>query len=287
MTKPASRYWASLTDSRPEVWDRLVEQGRRRDLPLWRRYLASLLDVEAVGRGGGAAQAPEQELLERDPPASTVYYTLDRTVAVGTTPPVRRRAWRITGFALAALLVIATAFGVSRLLPGPTLVTPMTPIVPPALPPVGYHMVKDPVGYRLDVPLGWTRAQKEASLTPVVFYDSPDRDRELQIFQISESSPAKSLDLAEKDPSYGFARQPGYAAIQRTSGDNWSELAYYYTPVDEGVTLVIDHRFEAADGTLYAIRSAGLQGVGLDPVREPLDVAVASFCPVDAHCPAV
>ncbi|MFF4499912.1 hypothetical protein [Streptomyces sp. NPDC001401] len=288
MTRLASRYWASLTDSRPEVWDRLVEQGRRRDLPLWRRYVASLLDVEAVGRGGGAAQAPEQELLERDPPASTVYYTLDRTVTVGTTPPVRRRAWRITGFALAALLVIATAFGASRLLPGPTLVTPMTPIVPPGLPPVGYHMVKDPAGYRLDVPLGWTRREKQGMAAPVVYYDSPHDGRELQIFQTAESSPAESLSLAENDPGYGFARQPGYAVVQRTSGANSSELAYVYDDPDRGYRLVVDHRLEAADGAVYAIRASGPGGAArLERIRAPLDAAVASFCPADVHCPTV
>ncbi|MGX1545437.1 hypothetical protein [Streptomyces adustus] len=47
---------------------------------------------------------------------------------------------------------------------------------------------------------------------------------------------------------------------------------------------MIDHRFRAADGTLYAIRSSGPEDLAADLVRAPLTRAVAFFCPSGARC---
>ncbi|MEV0903855.1 hypothetical protein [Streptomyces hokutonensis] len=147
-----------------------------------------------------------------------------------------------------------------------------------------YRTAQDPTGYRVAVPKGWTRTQRQGAKAPVVTYDSPDGTRRLQIFRVSENSPAESLDLAENDPGYGFARQPGYQVIDRSSGSTWAELTYRYDDQDKGVRRVIDHRFEAADGSLYAVRSSG--PVALDPalVRGPLTAAVDSFCPAGTNC---
>jgi len=147
-----------------------------------------------------------------------------------------------------------------------------------------YRTAQDPTGYRVAVPKGWTRTQRQGAKAPVVTYDSPDGTRRLQIFRVSENSPAESLDLAENDPGYGFARQPGYQVIDRSSGSTWAELTYRYDDQDKGMRRVIDHRFEAADGSLYAVRSSG--PVALDPalVRGPLTAAVDSFCPEGTNC---
>ncbi|MFE9838087.1 hypothetical protein ACFYP4_23550 [Streptomyces sp. NPDC005551] len=51
--------------------------------------------------------------------------------------------------------------------------------------------------------------------------------------------------------------------------------------VQDGPLQVIDHRFEAADGTAYAIRSIGTEGTD---VRTPFRVALNSFCPTGADC---
>ncbi|MFD7875476.1 hypothetical protein ACFV5G_15450 [Streptomyces sp. NPDC059766] len=152
----------------------------------------------------------------------------------------------------------------------------------PAAP--GYGTVRDPVGYSVTVPEGWTRRQKQGELAPVVSYDSPDDGRRLQIFALAESTPAESLDLAEHDPGYGFARQPGYRVLDRRSDTAWSELTYRYDDADGGPRQVIDRRFRAADGTLYAIRSSGPENLAADLVRAPLTTAVASFCPSGARC---
>ncbi|MFJ3774356.1 hypothetical protein ACIPX0_21930 [Streptomyces sp. NPDC090075] len=150
--------------------------------------------------------------------------------------------------------------------------------------PTGYRVAHDPVGYTLDVPQGWTRRQKQGEKAPVVYYDSPSDGRQLQIFALSEATPAESLDLAENDPGYGYAKQPGYRAEDRASGDTWAELSYRYDDSDRGARQVIDHRFRAADGTLYAIRSSGPESLAAGLVRGPSTIAVESFCPTDAGC---
>lgn len=168
-----------------------------------------------------------------------------------------------------------------------TLASPTATSSLSAAPSVGYRRAQDPVGYTLHVPEGWLRSQKRGEKAPVVFYDSPDDGRSLQIFALAEDTPAESLALAENDPGYGFAHQPGYQVLDRTSdatGDTWAELSYRYDDADNGPRQVIDHRFRAADGTLFAIRSSGPEDLDPDLVRAPLDRALDSFCPEGGSC---
>ncbi|MGV9700334.1 hypothetical protein ACWDTR_31805 [Streptomyces sp. NPDC003470] len=159
-----------------------------------------------------------------------------------------------------------------------------TPSATPSVAP-GYRHAQDPVGYAITVPQGWRRHQKQGESAPVVTYDSPDDGRQLQIFALVEESPAASLDLAENAPAYGFARQPGYRALTRDAdGDAFSELTYRYDDEDRGPRQVIDHRFRAADGTLYAIRSSGPETLDGTLLRDPLTTAVDSFCPSGGPC---
>ena len=148
----------------------------------------------------------------------------------------------------------------------------------------GYRRTQDPVGYGLDVPRGWTRTEKQGRAAPVVVYDAPADGRRLQIFRIAEDTPAQSLELAENDPGYGFARLPGYQVLDRASGTTWAELAYRYDDSDLGARQVVDHRFQAADGTLYAIRATGPAALAPALVREPLTRALTSFCPTGVEC---
>ncbi|MER7566305.1 hypothetical protein ACGFWE_17665 [Streptomyces sp. NPDC048523] len=148
----------------------------------------------------------------------------------------------------------------------------------------GYRRVQDPVGYSVDVPRGWTRTEKQGRSAPVVVYDAPADGRRLQVFRIAEDTPAQSLDLAENDPGYGFVRRPGYQVLDRASGTTWAELVYRYDDTDLGARQVVDHRFQAADGTLYAIRATGPATLTPTLVREPLTRALASFCPADTEC---
>jgi hypothetical protein len=167
--------------------------------------------------------------------------------------------------------------------PTPTSTPSASTLASPS-PSAGYRRTQDPIGYAVDVPQGWTRRQREGRLAPVVYYDSPGGDRQLQIFQVTETTPYASLQLAENDPGYGFAKQPGYQVLERDRGDTWAELSYCYRDEDKGSRQVIDHRFRAADGTLYAIRSSGPANLDPDLVRSPLATAVSSFCPAEAEC---
>ncbi|MFK4101465.1 hypothetical protein ACI2L1_15550 [Streptomyces sp. NPDC019531] len=167
--------------------------------------------------------------------------------------------------------------------PAPSVMAPSS-ASPSASTAAGYRRVQDPVGYTVDVPRGWTRTEKQGRSAPVVVYDAPADGRRLQLFRLAEDTPADSLDLAENDPGYGFARQPGYRVLDRASGTTWAELAYRYDDPDLGARQVVDHRFEAADGTLYAIRATGPASLSPALVREPLTRALASFCPADTEC---
>ncbi|MEU6142464.1 hypothetical protein ABZ848_19085 [Streptomyces sp. NPDC047081] len=262
--------------------DRLVEQGRRRDGTLWRRYLASLLDVPLTAPVPGRREAVEEEQRVAEVPSvSTVFYDLDTTVDVTAAPPGPGRWQRSAVFALAAVLVMATALGVSLGTSG-WLADPV-----PGSPAVaGYHRAKDTARYTIVVPDGWARSEKQAQASAVVYFDAPGDGRQLQIFEVAESTPAESLDVAENDPGFGFAMQPGYRVLERNSGSTWVELVYRYDDEDKGPREVIDHRFEAVDGTLHAIRVSGPASLPSMMLREPLDVAVKSFCPVDAECPS-
>ncbi|MFF9621912.1 hypothetical protein [Streptomyces griseosporeus] len=227
-----------------------VGRGRTRGL------LAALAVTAVLGVGAGAGF---WYLTRDDTPATA---TSPTTAPTSTTPSASPRA--------AAPPV------------PPASPTPTPP--PSPSPRSGYRHAEDPVGYALDVPEGWTRRQKQGEKAPVVFYDSPDDGRQLQIFALSEPTPAESLDLAENDPGYGFSAQPGYRPLDRATGADWVELTYRYDDADKGARRVIDHRFRAADGTLYALRSAGPEDVPLARVRAPLTAALASFCPRGAEC---
>ncbi|MFF7971733.1 hypothetical protein [Streptomyces sp. NPDC007905] len=161
-----------------------------------------------------------------------------------------------------------------------------TPSVPKETTAAGYRLVRDPVGYTLSVPEGWARRQKQGEKATVVFYDSPSDGRQLQIFELAEATVTESLDLAENDPGYGYAREPGYRALARRSGDTWAELSYRYDDPDKGARRVVDHRFRAADGTLYAIRASGPeQPPRTPPARSRSGALLGSPCAFSSDFP--
>ncbi|MFJ8504665.1 hypothetical protein [Streptomyces avermitilis] len=149
-----------------------------------------------------------------------------------------------------------------------------------AQPSPGYSRAVDPVGYTVDVPQGWVREEKRGVSAEVVTYASPVDGRTLKLFQVVEDTPAESLDLAENGPG-GFDGLAGFHVLDRSSGADWARLDYRYDDPKNGTTQVVDHRFTAADGTLYAIRSSGPSGLD---VSEPFTVALNSFCPTGASC---
>ncbi|EMF54779.1 hypothetical protein GTY82_22930 [Streptomyces sp. SID5476] len=151
----------------------------------------------------------------------------------------------------------------------------------------GYVHSDDPAGFTVDVPSGWKRTAKTPTDKPtVVTYDSPDGSRVLQLFLVSESSPAESMDLAENE-NYGFARLPGYRALDRSAADDdsYSEVVYRFDGEGEaGPRQVVDHRFRTAGDKIYGVRLSAPESTPLDELREPVTTVVTSLCPTGATC---
>jgi hypothetical protein len=177
MSRLAERYWASLTDSQPESLGRLIEHGRRKDGPLWRRYLASLLDVALTGQHLAGAASPEQSAVAEAPPASTLHYTLDPTIDVGTPGPPSRSRGAAVGYVLVAVLAFVTVLGVSVYLSGGRAVNPPgRQVTPSALPSPSVSLRQETGGFAWATPGGWRRAVQSAG---EVHYTSPDGTQEL------------------------------------------------------------------------------------------------------------
>ncbi|MGW3285504.1 hypothetical protein ACWDR3_12775 [Streptomyces sp. NPDC001002] len=230
-----------------------------------RRLLVTLTATVVLGAGAGAG-----------------FWYVNRDGSTGDTATPATSVSAGTGTGTGASTGTGTGTESPASTPPASPLASVTPNSPS--PSTGYRRAQDPTGYTVDVPAGWTRRQKTGQLAPVVFYDAPGDGRQLQIFRVSEATPAESLDLAETDPGYGFAKQPGYQVIERDRGDTWAELTYRYDDPETGARQIVDHRFRAADGSLYAIRAGGPADLTPDRVREPLAMAVRSFCPAGATC---
>ncbi|MFF2368387.1 hypothetical protein ACFVU0_37520 [Streptomyces sp. NPDC058122] len=141
----------------------------------------------------------------------------------------------------------------------------------------GYSRSVDPLGYTVDVPNGWARDEAQGKLAPVVTYTAPGGDRRLMVFQVKEVSVTDSSAQAQSIAE-GFR---GYQYLDRRSGTDWTEFSYRYDSKQYGATQTVDHRFQAADGTPYAIIVYSPPGTDM---TEQLTTAVNSFCPTGFTC---
>ncbi|MFI0968160.1 hypothetical protein ACH4S8_43470 [Streptomyces sp. NPDC021080] len=269
MSRLARRYWASLTDTNVESAELLIEYGRQRNATLWRRYVASLLDMPVTC--GVTTETKQTEGLT-PAPTSTIFYDMETVVDIGTAPPNRGSWWRGAGLAFVTLLALAVGFGVSRLLPPvPGVATPATSVD------AVYHKVNDPAGYVISIPRGWAREETQGKLQPVVTYTAPNGLDRLMVFEVKEISATESSAQAQSIAE-GLK---GYHYLGRRTGANWTEFSYRYDSKQYGATRTIDHRFQAADGTPYAIIVYSPPGTDM---TEPLTKAVNSLCPTGAPC---
>ncbi|MFE1292054.1 hypothetical protein [Streptomyces sp. NPDC058751] len=141
----------------------------------------------------------------------------------------------------------------------------------------GYSRSVDPLGYSVDVPDGWAREETQGKLAPVVTYTAPGGRRKLMVFEVKETSVTESSAQAQAIAE-GFR---GYQYLDRRTGTGWTEFSYRYDSRQFGVTETVDHRFEAADGTPYAVVVSGPPGGNM---AEQLTTAVNSFCPSGSAC---
>ncbi|MDW4904827.1 hypothetical protein RB628_05570 [Streptomyces sp. ADMS] len=159
-------------------------------------------------------------------------------------------------------------------------------------PPVGYALYEDREGFRIAFPEGWTRTTADSSYgISVVNYRSPDRTHRIQVYQVSEPSPAESFDLFLSDET---PKAPGFTEIRRETLDDGtftgSRLEYLADSIrgepEVGTWHVYDERFVASDSNIYAIAAYGPDSDGRDDELELLTTALDWFCPPLGACAA-
>jgi hypothetical protein len=153
-------------------------------------------------------------------------------------------------------------------------------------PPEGYQIAEDPEGFSLAVPEGWERRTEERDGPQAVFYENSDASKQLQVFWVEDSDPYESLELAEKNAEKNDHYERD--SLDRLDGGDGAAARLEYTyDSDEhgGPRRVIDHRFEAADGELYAVIAYGPDKDGAsEEQKERLDTALTFFCPTGVDC---
>ncbi|MFD3585041.1 hypothetical protein [Streptomyces sp. NPDC058683] len=158
--------------------------------------------------------------------------------------------------------------------------------------PAGYEVRHDAEGFRIAVPEGWSRSTVDSSYgIAVVSYRSPDREHRLQVYQVAEYSPDASFELYLSDQT---SKPDGFQELGLTSLDDvgftGSRLEYLAGTIgdepDVGTWHVVDERFVAPDGNIYAIASYGPDSDGRDDELGHLTTAVDWFCPPDTVCDA-
>jgi hypothetical protein len=225
------RYWVSLTDSRGdnlESLDHIIEHGRRKDRTLWRRYLASLLDIELTGKD--PAEKPK-----RNPIAE-----------VGSVAVPVRRSWLAVAASL--LLVFGAGFGTSFSLQDQK--AGALPVVIGAAPtlPAG---AREEVGeYAWVPPKGWERVALSGA---EVHYTSPDSKQE-----VSGNSSVVRGDLMEQwRASERSTRQEfqEYRKIrlEEATFRGWPAVVWEYTAKIRGVQWHALNVGFSARGKFYQI----------------------------------
>ncbi|MEU3347456.1 hypothetical protein ABZ723_21165 [Streptomyces sp. NPDC006700] len=259
----------------------------------------------------------------RDPDAEAPTGTWPAAPPLPPAPPPapgghsRRTAWTVIGAAAAAgvavALVVTLGLGggsndgnrVATTTSGPPVVSEPPPATYTSLepdtetpspsadePPAGYTVHDDPEGFRIAVPDGW---QHQRSTVPsqygmdiVNYRDDTGRHR-LQVYEVQEASPDASFDLYLSDQvpkPRGFRK---LSLVNLDSGDfTGSRLEYLADSLkgepDIGTWYVVDERFQAADGRLYALASYGPESDGRQDEQEVLGTALDWFCPSAATC---
>ncbi|MFE9169952.1 hypothetical protein ACFYNZ_10570 [Streptomyces kebangsaanensis] len=169
-----------------------------------------------------------------------------------------------------------------------------TPSPSAAEPPAGHAAYDDPQGFRIAVPDGWQwqrSAVRSQYGMDIVNYRDPTGHHRLQVYEVREASPDESFDEYLSD---AVPKPPGFRMLSRTnldSGDfTGSRIEYLADSLrgepDIGTWHVVDERFRAADGKLYAIASYGPESDGRDDERETLTTALEWFCPPSTTCPS-
>lgn len=156
--------------------------------------------------------------------------------------------------------------------------------------PSGYDSFDDPEGFRTAVPEGWERDTVASKYgMDIVNFRSPDREQRIQVFQVAEATPQESFDLflSPDTPKADSFRRLGREDL--SDGDVVGErLEYLVDSIrgepDVGTWHVVDTRFTASDGALYAVAVYGRDDDGRSDEVEMADTVVGWFCPPGGTC---
>ncbi|MFF0112177.1 hypothetical protein [Streptomyces prasinus] len=156
--------------------------------------------------------------------------------------------------------------------------------------PAGYDRYADSEGFTIARPTGWTRSSVSSQYgMDVVTYRRPDRGMRLQVFEVAEPSPDASYELFLSDAT---PKAPGFEQLSFETLDDGdftgSRLEYLADSMrgepDIGTWHVVDLRFQAADGKLYALAAYGADSDGHEDERELIRTALEHFCPPETTC---
>jgi hypothetical protein len=263
---------------------------------------------------GGTWSTPE---LPQDPPPGGSWPPAAPTAPVPAVPRghSRRLVWSVLGGAaavgVAAALVLTLPAGGdgtddrgNAASPSPTTDTspfatedpePSTDVTPSSSAsatelPAEYELHDDDEGFTIARPVGWTRkAVASQHGIDVVNYRSSDGERRLQVYEVAEASPDESFELFLSDDT---PKADGFEELSLDNLDDGdfigSRLEYLADSIkgepEIGTWHVVDERFVAADGKVYAIAAYGPDADGRDDERELLDIALSHFCPPYTTC---
>ncbi|MER7056106.1 hypothetical protein [Streptomyces sp. NPDC000351] len=156
--------------------------------------------------------------------------------------------------------------------------------------PDGYELHSDAEGFTIARPVGWVREEVPSKYgIDVVNYRSSDGALRLQVYQVEEASPDASFELFLSDDT---ARADGFRQISLETLDDGdftgSRLEYLADSIKGepgiGTWHVVDERFLAADGEVYAIAAYGAEADGREDERTMLRTALDHFCPPYTTC---
>ncbi|MDQ0602010.1 hypothetical protein QF037_006355 [Streptomyces canus] len=206
MTKFGQRYWASLTDSRDEnleSMDYIIEHGLRKDTTLWRRYIASLFDIELTDK------RPAEKVKRIS------------TAKVRSATSLVRKNWLTV--AASVLLVFGAGFGTSSYVHSQTVAN--SPVVIGAAPTLPVGATNEAGQFAWVPPKGWRRDVKTGN---EVHYTSPDGKQEV----VGKSSMARgdlmdTWQTSEQNAHGGM----DYRKIRLTEATfrGWPAVVWEYT----------------------------------------------------------
>ncbi|QKV97784.1 serine/arginine repetitive matrix protein 2 [Streptomyces sp. NA02950] len=158
--------------------------------------------------------------------------------------------------------------------------TPSSPSLTGGDPPAGYSTQSDPAGFHLAVPDGWRRTAEG----PSVYYTSPDDSTTIQVFELHgpEATPYESAREAERLASHHRGYEQVTLAPLGTAAMDPAQLEYTYDSKSDGHRRIMDRRFAAPSGTMYAVLVIGPSGDRASE-QEVHETALDTFCPT-AYC---